>query len=239
MYIGNLTKNEFEKNIKLAKCVILPIGSCEQHGNHLPLNTDNFIAEFLSSVVASKTNSLVLPTINYGQVWSARKIPGSISLKNETVKQIVRDIVLSLENLQVQNILIISGHNGNYDSIRETARELNQYIGHDNIWYYKLEVDEEIKNILSKDKNLSIHHAGEMETSIMLYIEPELVKIDKNNIVEVPVIPEEAKYRPISWDKFIKIGSFGNFDIASREKGKKILDIYVNRIIHIINDLMI
>ena len=68
---------------------------------------------FREMMVAEKTDSIVMPNVNYGQVWSARKFVGSISLSNNTLKAILKDIVMSLEQFGAKNILLYAGHNGN------------------------------------------------------------------------------------------------------------------------------
>ena len=67
-YAGAMTRIEFQQRLKEAKCVIVPIGSCEQHGYHLPLDTDNIIGFNTAMMVAEKTDSIVMPNVNYGQV---------------------------------------------------------------------------------------------------------------------------------------------------------------------------
>lgn len=64
---------------------ILPIGAVEAHGPHLPLGTDNFLAERLSEKLAERLNAFVLPTLPYGQVWSLKNFPGSINISNESL----------------------------------------------------------------------------------------------------------------------------------------------------------
>ncbi|MCK9907432.1 creatininase family protein, partial [Frankia sp. Cpl3] len=68
----------------------------EAHGPHLPLGTDNFLAERLSERLAQRTNGLLLPTLPYGQVWSLKNFPGSINVSNESLISILYDIGESL-----------------------------------------------------------------------------------------------------------------------------------------------
>ncbi len=76
MKFQNENSYEVKEKIEKSKVAILPIGAVEAHGPHLPLGTDNFLAERLSERVAEKTGALVLPTLPYGQVWRSEKISG-------------------------------------------------------------------------------------------------------------------------------------------------------------------
>ena len=96
-YAGHCTAPEFNDTIASNKGVILVCGSCEQHGYHMPLDTDNIIGFELALRIAEKTDMLVMPPVTYGQVWSAKGFPGTISLTPAALKCILREIICSLE----------------------------------------------------------------------------------------------------------------------------------------------
>ena len=96
-YAGHYTAPEFSEAIRTCKGVIITCGSCEQHGHHLPLDTDNIIGTEIALRIAEKTDLLVMPPITYGQVWSAKGFPGTISLTPDTLKRLLREIICSLE----------------------------------------------------------------------------------------------------------------------------------------------
>ncbi len=95
--IANMTWPEAEQSIKEARAVILPLGSTEQHGYHMAVGTDTVVSDYVCLELAARTNCVVLPTLPYGQVWSAKGFPATISLHQSTFIQIVKDIVVSLE----------------------------------------------------------------------------------------------------------------------------------------------
>ncbi|MEM2914175.1 MAG: creatininase family protein, partial [Candidatus Bathyarchaeia archaeon] len=104
---------------------ILPIGSIEQHGPHLPLGTDWMIVEEIARKVAEKLgNCYLLPAIPYGNSQEHLDFPGTVTLKPSTLAQVVRDIVMSLYLNGLKKIIIIQGHGGNW-IIKPTIRELN------------------------------------------------------------------------------------------------------------------
>lgn len=236
-YAGEMTRVEFEERIKEAKCVIVPVGSCEQHGYHMVLDTDNVIGFHLAMQAAIQTDSIVMPNVNYGQVWSARNFPGSISLSNDTLKAMLREIVLSLEKFGARNILLLAGHNGNAQAMKDLTREL--VTSHDlhNVWYYQQTTSKEDLKLLESTMPCNCPHAGEMETSMMLEIRPEYVDLSKAQ-PEFPELPAYAKYRPVSWDEYINVGSYGDPGKATKEKGKVFVESLIKDVVHLINDIM-
>ncbi len=237
IYVGDMTRIEFQERIKEAKCVILSAGSCEQHGYHMALDTDNVLGHYLAMEAAKKTDSIVMPNINYGQVWSARNYPGSISLSNDTLKAVFKEIILSLENFGAKNILLLAGHNGNAQAMKDVARELVNSHGYRNVWYFQQTTKKELLKLLEAEIPCNCVHAGEMETSMMLAVRPDLVDLSKAE-KDFPTLPPEAKYRPVSWDEYITVGSYGDPSLATAEKGKIFLDSLINEIVHLINDIM-
>lgn len=237
-YAGNLTSPEFAERIKECKAIFVVIGSCEQHGHHMPLDTDNIIGLHTALVIAEKTKSLVLPPVNYGQVWSARKFSGTIALSTETLKNIIHDIVVSLEMHGAKYIILWSGHNGNLTTMREAARELLDKYNWHNVWYMLPEMKGDlIKNLLETPMPGGVAHAGELETSMLLAIRPDLVRMDKATH-EVPEISKHISYRPISWDEFIQTGAFGAADLGSVEKGNAIMQAIIDDSVRVINSLI-
>ena len=144
IYAGDMTRLEFAERIKEAKCVIVTAGSCEQHGYHMALDTDNVLGHYMAMEAAKRTDSIVMPNINYGQVWSARNFPGSISLSNDTLKAVFKEIIISLENFGARNILLLAGHNGNAQAMKDVARELVTSHGYRNVWYYQQSVNKDL-----------------------------------------------------------------------------------------------
>ena len=236
-YAGEMTRIEFEERLKEAKCVILPVGSCEQHGYHMILDTDNVIGMHMALEAAKKTDSIVMPNVNYGQVFSARNFPGSVSLSNETLMAVLKEIVLSLENFGAKNILLLAGHNGNAEAMKNVARNLVLTHKLRNVWYYQQTIKKEDKELLEVEMPCNCPHAGEMETSMMLAINPDYVDLSKAE-PDFPTLPPESKYRPVSWDEYVTVGSFGDPSKATKEKGEVFLNSLISDIVHLINDIM-
>ena len=227
-YAGNYTSYEFAETLKKVRGIIIPVGSCEQHGKHLPLDTDNIIGEEIALRIGQQNKLLVLPTVNYGQVWSAKGIPGTMCLSTNTLKLILKDIVLSLENQGAKNIILFTGHNGNFPVFKELAREMLDDYGFDNIWHFPQMLSKKCMEKI-KSKTISIMHGGEAETAMMLYLKPELVHMELAPN-DYPDIPKDLAFRPIHWIDFINSGTFGGSNLATIELGKEIVEDMIDQI---------
>lgn len=236
-YAGDLTSIEFKEIITQKTGVMVIFGSCEQHGYHMPLDTDNILGFELGKRIAKNTNLLVLPPINYGQVWSAKDMPGSISLSESTLKMLIRDIIISLQQYSPKNIVLFSGHNGNNPVFKTSARELRDEFDWTNIWYFPMQFSKEILELQESEPSPIAIHAGELETSMIMALRPELVDKKKASN-EYPKDIEEYEFRPVKWHEIITSGSFGDTSLANSQKGHKILDIIVEETSILINQLL-
>jgi creatinine amidohydrolase len=160
--------------------VILPLGSVEQHGNHLPLGTDMMLAEAVSLAAAEASQgTVVMPPPWYGFSAHHMRFPGSITLRAETLLALVEDVVASLVQHRFRRILIVNGHGGNNGLIDVLASTLgNKHYGKARIaalTYFTLA--REAIGKLRKSKPGGMGHACEFETSMVQHIRPALVKI--------------------------------------------------------------
>jgi len=115
--------NEYLES-KEVPTAILPVGSVEAHGPHLPLTVDSLIAEAIAREVGRRVEALVLPILHYGQIWSLRKFPGSIWLENETLSKIVYEIGVSLREHGFKLFVVVNGHVGNMGALKNGLRKL-------------------------------------------------------------------------------------------------------------------
>lgn len=223
----------------MMNCVILPIGSTEQHGPHLPVGTDHLNVWEIAVKVAEKVDGIVLPPLLYG--CSSEHFPrsGTLSLNPQTLKLTIKDIIESLTINRVKNVIILNGHGGQFNTVEEAISELKTdekfkqvkilHLSHFNI----LPLELLAKEIPLKEE--AFVHAEELETSIMLALNSKIVKW-KNIKKEIPEwIPkgltgENAKsVRRILKTKFIgrdtETGIIGDPTLASKAKGKRAIQI--------------
>ncbi len=228
---------EIKEKLKKIKAVILPVGSIEQHGPHLPLACDTLGAIKLSIAVAERLEEhvLILPPIYFGVSEHHMDFPGTITLSPETLISLVYDIANSLHRHSVGKMIIINGHGGNISPLSIAIRKIKSEIGIDvalvNPW-------ELIKDVISKTIESDVWgHACEFETSLAFVEMPELIRREK---IRDPKIKEPAPYTAI-WGEnrvvtpwrtieFTDTGSIGYPTRASKEKGEKLWNAMVDRV---------
>ena len=105
--------------------VILPIGSTERHGDHLPMGTDSMVAYELSKLIAGEVdNLLVLPPINYGVSEHYASFPLTLNIQADTMAKVIEDILESLIKHKIEKIIIFNGHDGNIAPIEIASRHI-------------------------------------------------------------------------------------------------------------------
>lgn len=235
MEMQKLTYLEVKEQIEKTPIAILPIGTVEAHGPHLPVGTDNYLAERMAKKVAEKMDALVLPTFSYGQVWSLRNVPGSINVSNEHLIGVLTDIGKSLYKFGIRYFVIINSHLGNMVAIKEAARKLYDEQRDLKVFYFiypgTAQITKEVRQ--SKPMPGGYFHACEIETSYMLYLAPEYVWMDKA-LDDFPDLPEDFEYTPTPWDDITDTIVLGSAKLATREKGQKIIDTAIETIVNIL-----
>ncbi|WP_188455029.1 creatininase family protein [Virgibacillus oceani] len=226
MYMQYQNSFDIKEQISHSKIAILPIGAVEAHGPHLPLGTDNLLAERVSEKLAERVNGLVLPTLPYGQVWSLRNFPGSITVSNDSLIRFIVDIGKSLSKQGFTTFAMVNGHLGNGTALKEAARVLYETCPNLQVFYFFYpgmnKAAAEVRETVSA--HAAYFHACEIETSYMLYLAPEHVDMDKA-ITDIPDIPMHADATPTPWEEFTETAVLGDAKLATKEKGKYIIDI--------------
>ena len=187
-FMENMTSPEINSAMKDGKDnVLLMIGAMEQHGPHLPINTDTLSAYCLAeNLIKQLNNFLVAPIQNLGYSEHHMSFKGTITLSNETLYNVVKDSCNSLKRHGFKNIVIITTHGGNIPILSEKLHLLKEEI-YENIHFllidnYDEKVDFVVKKILKdKVKNHEIHscHACLHETSMMMRYFNEDIRKDK------------------------------------------------------------
>ncbi|NQU10751.1 GNAT family N-acetyltransferase [bacterium] len=216
---------------------VLPVGSCEQHGAHLPLATDNLEVTFFARLLAEDLNAALLPTVNYGTCLEHSGFRGSVSLRPETLMQIVRDVADEMERQHFRIVVLVNGHGGNF-CLGPVVRDFNRADRPVKILLVEAHQFWPFEIAESKDRGPD-SHAGEMETSVMLAIHPELVGEDR---VDVPLPAGEP--RPLSLadlntfglGQVAPAGAYGFPSLASKEKGEAIVDAVRKRWLPFVRD---
>ncbi|WP_330949227.1 creatininase family protein [Virgibacillus sp. MG-45] len=233
-------ENSFDVKEKIdsSSIAILPIGAVEAHGPHLPLGTDNLLAERLSTELAKRVNGFVLPTLPYGQVWSLRNFPGSINISNHSLINFIVDIGDSLYKQGFKTFAMVNGHLGNGTALKEAARVLFEKCPELRVFYFFYPgMNKAVAKVRETDAAHGTYfHACEIETSYMLYLAPEYVDMERA-ITDIPTIPISADVTPTPWEEFTSTAVLGDAKLATKEKGKYVIDIALDNMVKIIKRL--
>src|SRR4030067_1486483 len=175
--LENITMKEFKKYLKQTQTIVFPFGTIEEHGSHLPLNTDSLIIQEVLKLVAKKKKFFLAPIVHYGVCTTTREHPGTISITPETLRQLSSDLVIEAYEKSLRSFLLISGHGGSLhmSALKESAEKLVEEMKDIRIAIFS-PYDVLWKELSEIAETLNDFHAGEIETSIMLYLAPELVK---------------------------------------------------------------
>ena len=203
------------------RIALLPLGATEQHGAHLPTGTDTFQVSYLADEIARAYPEPVwrLPTIPITISHMHRGSPGSVWVSNATLTAMVKDIVLALRHEGITHVAILNGHGGNF-VVRPIVQDLNKDYGDLRVILVEASPGEKV----FQEPPGSIH-SGESETSRMLHIAPELVKMQLAVDTDVPYTQSFLLYAPIS--QLEASGVWGHATAATAEKGRRYYKRYV------------
>ena len=171
----NSTSRELAK--AKPKMAILPVGAFEQHFGVLPLNTDNLEVGALARALASHYDAFLLPAQPFGTSLENTGSAGTVTLMPSTLMSLTKDIVEGLYRQGFKYVVLVNGHGGNF-VLRPAVREINyRNDGCKTIYVepWVMVPAAEESEIFEGDNEL---HAGEVETSVMMYLHPELVRRD-------------------------------------------------------------
>jgi creatinine amidohydrolase len=224
----------FEAGRETCTTVLLPCGSLEEHGPHLPLGTDTFHPEALARIAAERIPLWVAPPLHYGLCRSSGRHPGTVGIRGATLHALVKDIVRSLHGQGMRQVVVLSGHAGgtHMSTLIDAGEELLEELPGIRIAVLSvLDLGREAwKEILETPGD---SHAGEMETSVMLHLHPDWV--DGTAPEEYPVFPPHILVR--NKRAFWKGGVWGNPGTAGAEKGRLFLEKSVEALVALIRTL--
>lgn len=231
MLIEELTMAEFCSGLEKTRTVLIPVGSVEEHGDHLPLATDTIQAVEVAKKAAQLVPLFVAPAIPYGNCRSTSCHPGTISISTTTLKALVSDIVSSLYLQGLRNFIILSGHAGGAHclALQEVGEKLLAALVESRVAVvteYDL-AKEEGRALVETPRDA---HAGEIETSRLLHSHPHLVKGTGRE--EYPSFPSGILVRDKR--KFWPGGVWGNPTKATAEKGKEIEALVVAKVVELV-----
>ena len=218
--------------------VILPLGSLESHGNHLPFGTDAMTAWLVALDIAARVpKTAVLPPLNYGVSEHYKEFPFCVSLSFETEIALLKDILESLHREGIRKVFVMNGHDGNIAPIEVASRSVK--VAHPEMKIVSLDAWWNMVGAVLPEGFFEIWnglgHSGEGESSICLELFPELCDM-KAAAGLVPALPPhvDVKWR---FSELTNTGATGDPTKASPAKGAKMREVLVDTVVRILADL--
>jgi creatinine amidohydrolase len=218
MIVRDLTNTDILKLTKKKTVALIPVGSIEQHGSHLPVSTDSDIVSHIAKQVSDKNGFLLLPTLQYGVSFEHHPF-FNMSLSDSTLKKILIELCTSLSKNHINTVIILNGHHGNQNALKKLQDKVfkktgvRQHIFVYSYWHFM---------------KRKFDHAGFVETSIMLAISDKVLM----NKAKKGLIPDNLSKKKLdSLNKranqsFISVtrnGVWGDPTKATAKDGKIIL----------------
>jgi len=210
---------------------LLPVGSVENHGPHLPLATDLYTAQRVAEATSQLGDWPLLPTVPVGVSEHHRQFPGTLWVPPMVLKAYVESIARAAASHGVRRMVFVNGHGGNTSALDMAARVLRD----EGIYCYIFEWWVAIAELLAATCCIPHDHAGEMEASMILSIYPDLVDTTRYDEAAAPGVTTWGIRRngvSVAFDTidFTPTGVVGDPSAASAEKGKQFTDASANNL---------
>jgi creatinine amidohydrolase len=224
-----LTQPEVAEQLKVNPLVILPAGSVEQHGPHLPAGTDSFAANIIAEAVAERMNGLVIPGGPLGVTPFHMPFEATITLSHETYIRVIVETCQSLAQHGAKRLMLLNWHEGNSSSLAIAAERLHREYGLSVLTVQACYVAQEMYGPTSG----GLTHGGEIETLAIMASFPDLVYLDRvesssdgQHGSKMDKLRRTRAYQPVLTDirAIAPTGWYGEPKKATLEKGKQMIE---------------
>lgn len=239
MYIADQTWPDLADYVAEESVAIVPLGSTEQHGPHLPLSTDHVIAESLAREAAERTGFLCTPTVNVGVSEHHRQFHGTMWVDPPAFREYVESFTRNLSYHGIDRVVFVNAHGGNIQHLQEVARRLRaDRVAFATDWMW----DEAIPELVSDLFQTNGPHAGPKETSMLLHLDPDTVKPDEFENARdggLQLLEKGGHFRygsRVHWDAIenAENGAFGDQTDATAEKGEQLFEAACDQLVHLL-----
>jgi len=241
---------EIRDAVAANRVVVLPVGTVEQHGHHLPLVTDVLCATEISRRAVEKMpdEAILMPAVYYSFNYHHLDFPGTIAIEGQTIINYVTDIGKSVAHHGFRKILLVNGHGSNVPFLDIAARNITNYTEAvcAMVPWWSLIPKELLRELREAEFPGGMAHACELETSLLLYLRGDLVQFDKTQR-DINFEPTEFFYwdlesaSPVFFQEFFsrysRTGTLGDPTKASAEKGRRFVEGVVERMVALLKEL--
>lgn len=234
--LARLTWEEARRALQVARLALVPVGSIEQHGPHLTLDTDLAVAEAMARRLAADLGDegVLCPPLGYGLSEHHMRFPGTMTLRPDTFVGVFADIVESLASWGVRRVLVVNGHGGNIDALRLVSRNARR--DHGTLLAAVMWAQLAAAEIAERAQSPQYGHACEIETSVAMYLVPDRVRGDligppgTRRSVDSLTDPPNTRVDMAIWlDEWTDDGALGDPTKATPELGGEIVTVAYER----------
>jgi len=240
MNLANMSWVEVEELLRKRDAILIPFGSIEQHGPHLPLGTDSSIVSEIVRRVSAKTGVAFTPPMPYGYSIEHLSFPGSTSLAPESLMGVAKDVCESMIHHGFKRIILINGHGGNAGILETVIQSLKAEHG---VTLALINITDMVMGYLQEKREprpSRISHADVLETSLMLAIDDAKVKLDKiKDKIPTENGPKVMVGAKVAWRaaELSSTGVIGELRDATKSDGERLLGRIVENIVQFVNNL--
>jgi creatinine amidohydrolase len=239
MYLADQTWPDLGEYVAEESVAVVPLGSTEQHGPHLPLATDHLIAEGLAREAADRAGFICTPTVNVGVSPHHKQFHGTMWVDPPEFRDYVESFSRNLTYHGVDRIVYVNAHGGNMEHLREVGRRLREDEAAFAVeWMW----DESIPDLVDDLFERNGPHGGPKETAMILHLAPELVREDRLEDARdggVPVFEDAEPYRYGARNFYDAIdntenGVLGDQTDATPEKGERLFEAATEQLVRLL-----
>ncbi len=240
---------EIREAVAQNRVAVLPVGTIEQHGPHLPLNTDVLTSSEISRLAVKREpeQAVLLPPVQYSFNEHHLDFPGTIAVEGQTVIEYVTCVGRSLAYHGFRKILLVNGHGSNVPFLDVAARNVTNQSEAvcAMVPWWNLIPEDLFRELRDSEYPGGMAHSGELETSVLLYLRPDLVRMERAE-KDISFQPSEFFFwdlqtpSPIffqEWfSRYSRTGTVGDPTKATPEKGKRFVDAVADRLTALIRE---
>lgn len=238
MYIGDNTWPELGDYFESESLALVPVGSTEQHGPHLPLSTDYLIAEAFAREAATRTEFMCTPTVQIGVSEHHKQFHGTMWVDPSTFRDYIESMARNLAYHGIDRVIFVNGHGGNVEHLRAVGRRLrDEEVVYCIEWMWNESIPDLVDDLFEQNGP----HGGPKETAMIQHLSPELVHDDRladardGGTVDITTQDTIVNGARTYYDAIDNTpnGVVGDQTDATAEKGQKMFEAASEQLVHL------